>query len=260
MNISIFLTRKPLSLRYRYYIVIIAIVLYVCAYALFHLLGQIEQLGLQNISRLPDGVEHLTSIYGFLGFFCIIFPTFSYLYNSFIAKRFIAIQLPRVLAYMGIGGLIATVAEYLVNAVAHAVVHEPIYLYHIAPVHHGYTSIIMFAFWPIYCFHLYLFHTALAIHSRKKWGDDILAMMLGIDGIMMECFVNLVTFLFFAANIFYYPANDLLHFSSFMIIPVYCFIGFLGLNAVHIVEKQKYPTLIALLGFAANAVFIFAGS
>lgn len=106
---------------------------------------------------------------------------------------------------MSVAGLVAPAGEVIMNTLAVTLFESPIFLYHIAPIHHGYTSLIMLVLWPTYGFHFYCFHEALALRTSESFPDATLAMIMGIDGIIMEALVNILSAVLFISKYFLLP-------------------------------------------------------
>lgn len=208
-------------------------------------------------SALGSDDAHLPFVTMLL-FFGIFFSFVIYFANSLFAGKFIHINLPRALIYMGVAGVVAPIGEYLINSAAVFFTGDPVFLYHIAPIHHGYTSLVMMALWPTYGFHFYCFHEVLAERGSKV-SIGILALIMGIDGIVMETLVNVLSVVLFSANIFYYTATDLSHVSSVVILPVYATIGFFGIKLIHLIEAQKARMFYVCHIFIASGLFFLLG-
>ena len=195
----------------------------------------------------------------FFLFFGIVFSVLIYLFNSLLVRKFIRIKLSRALIYMAVAGFVAPLGEVVINALTEYVFGVPVFLYHIAPIHHGYTSLVMMVLWPTYGFHLYCFHEVLAERGDSAFSDGIIAMIMGIDGIIMETIVNILSVLLFSANIFYYFPNDLWHVSSVAILPVYILIGFFGLKLIHYIERHHMRAYLVVTIFALAAILFQLG-
>ncbi len=190
----------------------------------------------------------------FFLFFGLFFAVLIYLFNSLIARRFVHINLPKALVYMSVAGLVAPLGEVVINTIAALVFGNPIFLYHVAPIHHGYTSLIMMVLWPTYGFHFYCFHEVLASRGNSEFSDSTIAMIMGIDVIIMETLINILSVLLFSANIFYYLPGDLAHVSSVAILPVYVLIGYVGLKLIHYIERHKKRALLIVATFVLSGM------
>lgn len=234
-------------------------VLYVGILGLITLLERMQVISKDSFSSKLGSDDASIPFITFFLFFGMFFAVLIYLFNSIVAGRFIHISITKALVYMSVAGLVAPLGEVIINSITVLVFGSPVFLYHVAPIHHGYTSLVMLVLWPTYGFHFYCFHEALARRVDSIFSDSTIAMIMGIDGIIMETLVNILSVLLFSANIFYYIPDDLAHVSSVAILPVYVLIGFVGLKLIHYIEKHTKRKLLIVATFVLSGLLFLLG-
>ena len=194
-------------------------------------------------------------------FFLSIGLSFSvaiYLFNSWLAKKWIKLQWPKVILFMGTMAAAGPFGEILVGNLARFFLGQPLWMYVLLPVHNSNTSMVMSVLWPIYGFHIYCFHTALkARHDITE--DSDLSLLFGIDAITVEVLVNLLTLSLFYTYIFYYLADDLWHLSTAEIFIPYVVCGYVCIKTLHFLEKKHHRVIAGIIGFIIgwSIIFIF---
>ena len=144
--------------------------------------------------------------------------------------------------YMGMVFLCASTIEILLDNIFILLIDRPCWIYHVWPVHNGYTSGAMMFIWPWYGFHLYFFHKAMKIKKydfiNSAWSSSI---MVAVDAMFLETIVNTFTILIFNGYYFYYLGNDLFHFTSIEVFVPYFVAGLLLMIAIHFFDRKKMP-------------------
>ena len=138
-------------------------------------------------------------------------------------------------------------------------VGEHLWQYRVWPIHDGHTSVLNFIIWPVYGFYLYFFHHVLqhmAISIRPRWLKGLLS---GFDGPLLEILANGFFLLFYGTFYFYYLPDDLRHYTSIQVVPLYMIMGIcLALIIEYMQERPRrwhYPA-----GFYFGGVgFVLAG-
>jgi len=196
----------------------------------------------------------------FLPFFAVTFfltfTTLIYLFNSWLEGKWVSINLPRVILFVGAMGGLGPIGEILVNSVARFFFHHPLWVYQLLPVHGGDTSMVMSVIWPLYGFHIYCFHNALKA-KRDKTTDFDLAFFVGVDAITLEVLVNIFTIFFFYTYIFFYLAGDLQHLSTALIFIPYVISGYVIVKVVHLLEKTHQNIILGIIGLLVGWSLIF---
>lgn len=189
-----------------------------CGYILLFIAAHLFFLYIFNSQK----VEVLTTEQGlkvlplFLFTISLSFGVAIYLFNSWLAKRWLRLQWATVVLYMGTMAALGPLMEIIGNNISRLLWGQPLWLYALLPVHGGNTSLVMSVLWPIYGFHIYCFHTALkARHDITE--DSDLSLLFGIDALTVEVLVNLLSLSLFYTYIFYYLAADLWHLSTALI-------------------------------------------
>jgi len=187
----------------------------------------------------------------FVIYFISLFLPLSYLFNCFLAKKWIIPDYKSLVMYMGLVLLCASSIEIMLDSLFVYFIDRPSWIYHIWPVHNGYTSGAMLFIWPWYGFHLYFFHKAMRLRKSKFTESAYTQMvMFSIDAMSLETIVNTFTLLLFNSYYFYYLKSDLYHFTTFEIFIPYLFTGFLNVIAIHFLDRKNMPRLwIGIIAF-----------
>jgi hypothetical protein len=131
------------------------------------------------------------------------------------------------------------------------VFHRPLWLYHVLPIHDGYTSLFSLYLWGAVGFHLYLLHNTL-----RKWGITSihkLALLFCLEALVLEVLVNLTYLAFFNDFVFYYLPGDLWHLTSLQAIPGYIFAGYVTVTMLRFASRRP---LSAMIGSTLLAILL----
>ncbi|NVK73106.1 MAG: hypothetical protein HWE24_06460 [Oceanospirillaceae bacterium] len=162
-----------------------------------------------------------------------------YLLGSMLLKQWIRLDAYQLTLSMGVTFLVAIVCEISIDRLYFSIMDKPLWLYHVWPIHQGYTSGLNFIVWPAYGFYLYLVHKVLVskrVLLRPRWLHGLLS---GIDGPLLEILANGFFLLFYGTFYFYYLPDDMGHYSSIQVIPIYMLVGVvLSLILDHL---RRYP-------------------
>ncbi len=185
--------------------------------------------------------------------------TIIYILASLILLRWVRIDAYQLILYMTVTFFIAIVCEVGLGKVYFLIMGKPLWQYHVLPIHGAFTSQLNFIIWPVYGFYLYLLHYVLlskGIISRPKWIHGISS---GLDGPLLEILANGFFLLFYRTFYFYYLPDDIRHYTSFQVIPLYMVMGIILSvvveNMCNRPRKWQYPIIFYLLGLG----FIFLG-
>jgi len=172
-----------------------------------------------------------------------------YLLGSLIARRWIRVDVYQLALSMAVAFLVAIVCEVYLGKLYHLVTGRPLWQYRVWPIHGGYTSALNFIIWPVYGYYFYLLHQVLRtrrITIRPRWLKGIAS---GFDGPL----------LFYGTYYFYYLPDDLRHYTSIRVMPLYMVMGvILTLLLDYLHERPprwRYPAVFYLAG----VVFVLAG-
>lgn len=148
-----------------------------------------------------------------------------YLLGSLLVRRWIRIEAYPLLLSMAVAFLVAIVCEVFLGKLYYAVMGTPLWQYRVWPIHDGYTSALNFIIWPVYGYYVYFLHQVLHAHAiviRPRWLKGVAS---GIDGPLLEILANGFFLLFFGTFYFYYLPDDLHHYTSVQVVPMYMVMG-----------------------------------
>jgi len=182
-----------------------------------------------------------------------------YLLGSLIARRWIRVDVYQLALSMAAAFLVAIVCEVYLGKLYHLVTGRPLWQYRVWPIHEGYTSALNFIIWPVYGYYFYLLHQVLRtrrITIRPRWLKGIAS---GFDGPLLEILANGFFLLFYGTFYFYYLPDDLRHYTSIRVMPLYMVMGvILTLLLDYLQERPprwRYPAVFYLAGVG----FVLAG-
>jgi hypothetical protein len=141
-----------------------------------------------------------------------------YLFNAALARRFQRVRKAAFL-YVATMAALGVCGEVLVGTFYAHFFHQPLWLWQVFPIYHGYTSLYAPFLWGIYGFQLYLFHDNLA--KRGITAERTIALIFGAESIILEILLNLSFLALFGMYIFYYTPADLWHFTSIQTFPFF---------------------------------------
>jgi len=175
-----------------------------------------------------------------------------YLLGSLLVRRWIRIEAYPLLLSMAVAFLVAIVCEVYLGKLYYEVMGVPLWQYRVWPIHDGYTSVLNFIIWPVYGYYIYFLHQVLHAHAieiRPRWLKGIAS---GVDGPLLEILANGFFLLFFGTFYFYYLPNDLRHYTSVQVVPLYMVMGvILTLLLDYLQERPadwRYPAGFYLAG------------
>jgi hypothetical protein len=138
--------------------------------------------------------------------------------------------------------------EFVFDTIYKSIFGSPLWVYHLLPIHNGYTSLYSLYLWGTIGFHLYLLHGML--ENRKSTSIHSLAAIFCIEAIIMEAFVNITHLLLFDSYIYYYLPADLWHITSLQTLPLYLLAGYITVLAMSYARRlpnYAYPGNCAVL-------------
>jgi len=182
-----------------------------------------------------------------------------YLLGSLLSRQWIRIDAYPLLLSMTVAFLVAVVCEVFLGKLYYLVMGERLWQYRVWPVHDGYTSMLNFIIWPVYGYYVYFFHQVLrqnAITFRPQWLKGLLS---GVDGPLLEILANGFFLLFYGTFYFYYLPDDMHHFTSVQVVPLYMVMGII-LTLLLEALLRKPPRWHYPVGFYfAASGFVLAG-
>ena len=163
-----------------------------------------------------------------------------YLLGSILVRRWIRIEIYPLVLSMAVAFLVAIICEVYLGKLYHLVMGEPLWQYRVWPIHEGYTSVLNFIIWPVYGYYVYFLHQVLHAHEiviRPRWLKGVFS---GIDGPLLEILANGFFLLFYGTFYFYYLPDDLRHFTSVQVVPLYMVMGvILALLLDYLLEQPR---------------------
>lgn len=175
-----------------------------------------------------------------------------YLLGSLLVRRWIRIEIYPLALSMAVAFLVAIVCEVYLGKLYFLVFGEPLWQYRVWPIHDGYTSVLNFIIWPVYGYYVYFMHQVL--HSRRliirpAWLKGVVS---GLDGPLLEILANGFFLLFYGTFYFYYLPDDMRHYTSLQVVPLYMVMGvILTLLLEYLLEKPPrwhYPAGFYMAG------------
>lgn len=156
--------------------------------------------------------------------------------------------------YSGTLAMIGVISEVAINSFCRAAFDSPLWLYQVTPIHQGDTSIFAFFQWSLFGYHLY--------YVRKKiqsyhftYEAAIFALVVSVDALLLEIFLNVSSNVFLDTFIFYYLPGDIGHLTSIYVYPFYLLGGTI-LNETF-KRYEKDPMFFGNLSFAIAFIFVF---
>ncbi len=184
---------------------------------------------------------------------------FFYVLGSLAVRRFLTIDWYELLLIMAASFLVAVVSEVALGKLYYHLFGTPLWQYRVWPIHDGYTSALNVMIWPIYGYYWYLLSEVLRsrrIHFGRHWYKGILS---GLDGPVLEILANGFFLLLYGTFYFYYLPDDMRHFTSIQVVPLYMVMGICLSSLLEIMKRQprmwRYPAGFYLSG----AAFVLAG-
>lgn len=175
-----------------------------------------------------------------------------YLLASLLARRWIRINGYEIALSMAVAFLVAIVCEVYLGKLYSHFTGRPLWQYRVWPIHDGYTSAVNFIVWPVYGYYFYLLHQVLhayRIRIRPHWLKGIAS---GIDGPLLEFLANGFFLMFYGTFYFYYLPDDLRHYTSLQVVPLYMVMGIvLALVLEYFASRPprwRYPLAFYLAG------------
>ncbi len=182
-----------------------------------------------------------------------------YLLGSLLLREWVRIDVYQLSLSMAVAFLVAIVCEVYLGKLYYLVMGEHLWQYRVWPIHDGYTSVLNFIVWPVYGYYVYFFHHVLqqkSIMIRPHWLKGLVS---GFDGPLLEILANGFFLLFYGTFYFYYLPNDMRHFTSIQVIPLYMVMGVILTLLLEELLKHPprwhYPAAFYLAGVG----FVLAG-
>lgn len=182
-----------------------------------------------------------------------------YLLGSLLTRRWIRIDCYQLTLFMAVAFLVAIICEVFLGKLYYVITGDPLWQYRVWPIHDGYTSALNFIIWPVYGYYMYFLHRVLhhrQINIRPRWLQGLAS---GVDGPLLEILANGFFLLFYGTFYFYYLPDDLRHYTSVQVVPLYMVMGvILSLVLEYLKDRPQrwhYPAGFYLAGVG----FVLAG-
>jgi hypothetical protein len=164
------------------------------------------------------------------------------------------IKIKEVYMYSGTLALIGCISEVAVNSFCRAAFDSSLWTYLVTPVHQGDTSIFAFFQWSLYGYHLYFVQKKIQ-SFKAKYEEYIFALVISVEALLLEIFVNISSNFFLNTFIFYYIPGDMGHMTTVFVFPVYI-LG--GAILIEIFKRfLKDPVFFGNLSFSIASIFVF---
>lgn len=182
-----------------------------------------------------------------------------YLVASLLIRHWVRIDLYQLLLFMAVAFLVAIVCEVYLGKLYHTVFGKPLWQYRVWPIHDGYTSALNFLIWPVYGYYWYCLTQVLRardLQFRKTWMKGITS---GIDGPLLEILANGFFLLFFETFYFYYLPDDLRHYTSVQVVPLYMIMGICLALIIEYMQDRPRRWLYPAGFYLAGVGFVLVG-
>lgn len=164
------------------------------------------------------------------------------------------IKIKEVYMYSGTLALIGCISEVAINSFCRAAFDSALWIYQVTPVHQGDTSMFAFFQWSLYGYHLYFVQKKIQSYNFK-YEAYIFAVVISVEALLLEIFVNISSNFFLNTFIFYYLPGDMGHLTTVFVFPVYLLGG-----AILIETFKRFlqdPVFFGTLSFSIAFIFVF---
>ena len=194
--------------------------------------------------------QYLLSVIGIIVgvlFFCLL-----------VARRRLSlkkIDWYNVFLYASVTFLFAVIFEIISDTLYLHIFGKYLWQYKVFPVHNGITTQLALFFWPLYGVYLYFLHRAFKVSMWNGLPIYIKGGLSGIDGPLLEFVLNSIFLVFYKTFFFYYVPNDLGHYTTLQVVPIYAICGMVLTYILYQLEKFKRNFLLpAVLYFLAVGI------
>ncbi len=190
-----------------------------------------------------------------LFFFTIAWIAIVYLFNAAISRKFHKIEPKLAGLYISTVALIGVFGEIFADSLYASVAGQPLWVYHVFPVHDGYTSMYSVVVWSMYGFYLYLMHD---YFTRFHFSTHTLAIIISIEAIILELLINSSYLYFFDDYFFYYLPGELWHLTTIQAIPFYFLAGIVILKTLK--RFKADPKFFIAMNIVLTTTLVFLAS
>lgn len=182
-----------------------------------------------------------------------------YLLGSLLTRQWVRIDCYRLLLFMTVAFLIAIICEVYLGKLYYLLIGKPLWQYRVWPIHDGYTSALNLIIWPVYGYYCYFLHQILQarrISIRPPWLKGLAS---GVDGPLLEILANGFFLLFYGTFYFYYLPDDLRHYTSIQVVPLYMVMGIILSLAMDYLQDRPQRWFYPAGFYLAGVGFVLAG-
>jgi hypothetical protein len=176
-----------------------------------------------------------------------------YLINCVIVRGIKKISPSRALLYISTVAMIGVFGEIFVDTIYAWIFGNPLWIYNVLPIHHGYTSQYAVVLWGIYGFYLYMLHDSLGKWSRNT--QMHLALIFSFEALVLEAAVELISKGAFGQYVYYYYPGDLWHISTVQNFPFYLICGYLIVRTIH--RFKADPRFFTIIATWVTVILVF---
>jgi hypothetical protein len=176
-----------------------------------------------------------------------------YVVNCLVAREWCSISFRPVAVYIMTVATIGVFGEVFVGTIYHDLFGRPLWLYRVAPIHHGYTSRYAPFLWGALGFYLYLLHGYLKARGTET--IERLAFLFAGETVILELIVSSSFKLMFGKYLFYYLPSDLWHFTSLQTLPFYLPAGVVIVKSAR--QLLRSPRFSALFCTFLILIFVY---
>jgi len=156
--------------------------------------------------------------------------------------------------YSGTLALIGCISEVAINSFCRAVFDSPLWLYQVTPIHQGDTSVFAFFQWSLFGYHVYYVRKKIQSY-RFRYEAALFAVVVSVDALLLEIFVNASSQVFLDTFVFYYLPGDIGHLTTIYVYPFYLLGGVILNETFERFEKE--PLFFGNLSFSIAFIFVF---
>lgn len=171
-----------------------------------------------------------------------------YFFNCLIARTFLLVAWRKLFTYVITMAALGLFGEVIFDWSYKWFFGQPLWEYHLLPIHGGFTSLYSLFLWGMIGFHLYFLHSTL--DKLKIRSTNKLAVVFCCEAIILEALVNISYGAIFGGYVYYYLPSDLWHITSLQTLPLYLLAGYIT------VISLKSANAIPRLSWAGNALVL----
>lgn len=193
--------------------------------------------------------------------FATLFPALSFLINRRLCGGQLRVDISRLALLVALTFLAAIVCEAVINPMYETAFSEKLWEYRLLPLHDRNVSALALLVWTAYGIHLYFLLQWLdrraATPTRQRFYQ---ACFIGVEAPLLWEVSGNAFFLIFAGEFYaYYLPQDMFHFTSLRVVPLYVGAVYFGLSMYERLCRSAQDWAIAGLCFSAGLLFLAAG-